>query len=112
MEGEIRIEAMIPEVHRLVAGRLTAGRGYATWRTSGTDDWLLIHTVGGAGRVVGTNGVELVLEPGDATLIAPRVRHDYGTARHSDSWDVAYSHFHPRPEWLPLLSWPQPVAGP
>src|SRR6478735_9620802 len=78
-------EAPHPHVVRIVAGEYAEGGDYATWRHQGTSDWLLIHTVGGSGRVAGTTG-EILTAPGDAVLLRPRLRHDYGTA--ADHWSL------------------------
>lgn len=100
-------EAPTPEVHRVVGGRLREGRAYATWRSRGTTDWLLMHTVAGAGRV-GDGSTELRTAPGDAVLLAPGVRHDYGTAAEPGTWELVHAHFHPRGEWMALLDWSRP----
>ncbi len=76
---------------------------YATYRSRGTTDWLLIHTLDGRGSF----GSGVFAGPGVTTLIRPGTLQDYGTAR--DRWHFLYAHFHPRPDWLPLLDWP-PVA--
>lgn len=105
-----RTESRHPVVHRVAGGHLYVESGYTTYRRRGTTDWLLIHTVSGAGRLAGRDG-EIRTAPGDATLQAPRTLHDYGTAPDADHWEIVFAHFHPRSEWLPLLAWPQPVEG-
>jgi AraC family transcriptional regulator, arabinose operon regulatory protein len=101
-----RVEAIHPEVDRLLAGGFTADAAYSTWREAGTDDWLLIHTVAGSGVVRGVAG-GIRVRAGDAVLLAPRVRHDYRTD--TDEWAILFAHFHPRPHWAPLLDWPRHV---
>jgi AraC family transcriptional regulator of arabinose operon len=101
-------EALHPHVVRVVAGAFAEGGDYATWRDRGTSDWLLIHTIAGSGRVGGPAG-ELRTSAGDAVLLPPGLRHDYGTA--SDHWSLAFAHFHPRAEWSPLLDWPIEAGG-
>jgi AraC family transcriptional regulator, arabinose operon regulatory protein len=103
------VEAIIPEVHRVDSGRLREGAAYATWRTHGTRDWLLLHTISGSGRI-GATGAAVTTTVGDAVLLPPGTLHDYRTAPEIGSWDLAYAHFHPRGEWLPLLEWPR-AAG-
>ncbi|MET0813460.1 MAG: helix-turn-helix domain-containing protein [Microbacterium sp.] len=98
-----RREAPHPHVVRVLAGEFASGPEYATWRANGTDDWLLIHTIAGAGRVVGADAA-VVTRPGETVLLRPGVRHDYRTE--VDSWTLAFAHFHPRAEWMPLLEWP------
>lgn len=101
-------EAPHPHVVRVVAGEYAEGGDYATWRHQGTSDWLLIHTIGGSGRVAGPAG-EIRTAAGDTVLLRPRLRHDYGTL--TDHWSLAFAHFHPRAEWSPLLGWPTEVGG-
>ena len=105
-----RPEAKHPEVNRMIGGLFREGPEYATWRTTGTDDFLLIHTIAGSGRV-GTAAGDLVLTTGHAVLLRPGIRHDYGTAPGSASWELVFAHFHPRSDWMPLLDWPDGGGG-
>ena len=100
----------MPNVSRLLVGHLDEGPDYATWRSRGTDDWLLIHTVSGAGGL-SVEGGTVEAATGDSHLLPPRSRHDYGTAPHAEHWEILFAHFHPRTDWIPLLHWPEPVAG-
>ncbi len=106
-----RAESRSPVVARVLGGHLDEGPEYQTFRSRGTEDWLLIHTVSGSGQLVGPGGSAVRTAAGDAVLLRPRTRHDYGTAPGSSTWEIVFSHFHPRAEWLPLLEWPQPVPG-
>ncbi|WP_237104507.1 helix-turn-helix domain-containing protein [Nonomuraea sp. MG754425] len=106
-----RPDSFIPPL----AGRVQAGAfeqtdGYAVFRRHGTQDWLLIHTVSGRGRF-GTSRGELAAEPGQSTLLRPGTPHDYGVEPRLRRWEIVFAHFHPRPEWLPLLNWPEPAPG-
>ena len=92
------------------AGHLLEGRGYAIWRSNGTTDWLLIHTVGGCGRL-GTSTDDIKAEPGTTTLIPPGVPHDYGVEEELERWELRFAHFYARPEWLSLLGWPEVAGG-
>jgi len=105
-----RTEAHTPEVHRLVAGHLHEGPGYATYRSNGTTDWLLIHTVAGQGRF-GTPAGDVLASPGQTTLIRPGTRHDYGVHPADGRWEILFAHFHARPEWTILLDWPERAPG-
>ena len=105
MNASHRPEAMQPVVHRVTGGLFREGPEYTTWRTHGTDDYLLIHTLSGAGRIGDTDG-EIQAAFGDAILLPPGVRHDYGTAPGAAGWELGFAHFHPRAEWIPLLKWP------
>jgi AraC family transcriptional regulator of arabinose operon len=105
-----RLEAHTPEVRRLVAGQFTEGPGYAIYRSRGTTDWLLIHTVAGVGRF-GSGPAAIYAQPGDTTLIPPHTEHDYGVEDVQRHWQLLFAHFHPRADWRPLLDWPQAGAG-
>lgn len=94
----------------MVAGVLVGDGRYSTWRSQGTQDYLLMYTQEGCGRV-GYRGGELLVPPGELVLIRPGVRHDYGTARGAGSWRLIWTHFQPRPHWLEWLHWPEPAVG-
>lgn len=106
-----QILTLIPHVHRLSVGTLVESAGYRVVRPRGTTDWLLIHTRAGRGRLRLPGGIEVTAAPATATLIAPGTPHDYGVAEEVSHWDIAFSHFHPRPEWSVLLDWPQVAPG-
>lgn len=97
-------------VRRLLAGEFDEGPGYATYRSRGTTDWLLIHTLEGRGRL-GTSGADVMAMPGTITLVRPRTLHDYGVEPELRRWHFLFAHFHPRPDWLPLLDWPSAAPG-
>jgi AraC family transcriptional regulator of arabinose operon len=105
-----RHEAKHPEVNRMLGGFFREGSDYSTWRSAGTDDFLLIHTTAGSGRL-GSAGGDLYVTVGDSVLVRPGVRHDYGTTSGSPVWEFAFAHFHPRSEWMPLLDWPDSGGG-
>lgn len=107
----MRVESYSPPVNRVHAGAFEQGGSYATYRTHGTTDWLLIHTVSGRGRFGSTIGIDFHAQPGDSTLLQPGALHDYGVEPEPQRWEIAFAHFHPRPEWLPLLDWPQLAPG-
>lgn len=95
---------------RLVAGEFDVGAGYATYRSRGTTDWLLMHTLDGEGRL-GTDGPDVRALPGTTTLVRPATRHDYGVEPTLQHWHFLYAHFHPRADWQPLLVWPEAAEG-
>ena len=103
---ESREESMHPVVHRLTPGHFNEGPEYSTWRTNGTTDYLLIHTISGSGRLG-----EISVGAGDAVLLRPGVRHDYSTAESATRWEFVFAHFHPRADWMPLLEWPAATGG-
>jgi AraC family transcriptional regulator of arabinose operon len=96
-------DSYTPTVRRLLAGEFDEGPEYATYRSRGTTDWLLFHTLDGRGSF----GDEVFAGPGVTTLIRPGTLQNYRTA--TGRWHFLFAHFHPRPDWLPLLDWP-PVA--
>lgn len=105
-----REESAHPAVNRITGGYFREGADYSTWRTNGTDDFLLIHTVAGAGRFGSREG-SLEVGAGDAVLLRPGVLHDYATAPGSTRWEFAFAHFHARGDWMPMLDWPVTLGG-
>ncbi|GAA1693460.1 helix-turn-helix domain-containing protein [Kribbella yunnanensis] len=97
-------ESPTPEVRRLVAGEFDEGPEYTTFRRRGTTDWLLVLTLHGSGHFSG-----VVAERGTVILVRPGTLHDYGTV--GERWHFMYAHLHPKPEWLPLLDWPEVAPG-
>ena len=106
-----RLESFAPTVQRILAGAFTGGPEYAVRRRLGTTDWLLVNTVAGHGRFGPAAGPFLTTGTGDLVLIRAGTRHDYGTAPGHGHWNLQFAHFHPRPDWLALLDWPEPVTG-
>lgn len=97
-------------VESINAGAFAVGLDYATNRPSGTDDWLLIFTEAGAGRVAGT-GKHAEVRAGQAILYTPHSPQDYSTSRAEAHWNLLWSHFRPSPNWLGWLQWPTLVPG-
>lgn len=85
-------------------GEFDEGPDYATYRRRGTTDWLLVQTLDGQGRFGHVRA-----EPGSVTLVRPGTLHDYATV--GDRWHFLYAHVHPKPDWLPLLDWPEVAPG-
>jgi AraC family transcriptional regulator of arabinose operon len=94
----------------LVSGYFRRGPRYSAFRPGGTDDWLLIATLDGAGRF-GHAGDDLVTAAGDLVLLPPNVPHDYSAAAAVGRWDLLWVHFHPRPHWMDALAWPVLPGG-
>ncbi len=103
-------EAFHPTLRHLVMGHFHEGRGYATWRQRGTNDWLLIATLSGSGRF-GFTGGEIRTVPGEIVLLHPGTLHDYSVAPESPSWELLWAHFHPHPHWMQWLDWPEIAPG-
>ncbi|MEE1617732.1 helix-turn-helix domain-containing protein [Brachybacterium sp. J153] len=105
------VEFPIPEVGRVVAGELAQEADYRVLRSRGTPDWLLLHTVSGAGLVHGADGSRLRTVPGQAVLLRPGTLQDYGTDPATGTWRLLYAHVHPPATWLALLDWPEDSPG-
>jgi len=104
-----RTEQHHPQVAQIVTGHFHETAGYDTWRARGTDDWLLIATVGGGGRFGHAAG-ETTTRAGDLVLLRPGTPHDYGVLA-GGRWELLWTHFHPRPDWTPWLAWPAEALG-
>lgn len=102
-------ETPAPPPGILIAGHDSEPRGYATWRTSGTRDWLITLTLAGSGRY-GYAGGEYHCERGDVLLLAPGTPHDYATAS-AAPWEFYWAHFLPRHHWTLWLNLPQRAPG-
>ncbi len=99
-----------PSATPIVTGVLQGDARYTAWRSRGTQDYLLMYTCEGCGRVGHLRG-EVQVQPGEVVLIRPGTRHDYGTARSAKRWELVWAHFQPRPHWLEWLAWPEPAPG-
>ncbi|APX34832.1 hypothetical protein BH708_11515 [Brachybacterium sp. P6-10-X1] len=95
----------------MLAGELDQGAGYHVRRSRGTEDWLLLHTLDGAGIVHAPDGTRLVTTSGDAVLLRPGTPHDYGTDPSARHWHLLFCHVHPPATWLALLDWPEAAPG-
>lgn len=93
-----------------IADEFRRGRTYTNWRPRGTDDWLMIYTVEGAGFLT-TASREGRTRPGDVTLYAPGEYHDYKTDPQTGRWHLLWTHFKPKPSWHPWLRWPTGPHG-
>lgn len=101
-----------PDFDRVLPGRLSVGPGYDAVRSRGTQEWVLIHTIGGAGLVTARDGGQLALTPNSVVAFSPHTPQDYATHPESDSWELLWVHLRPRPEWLTLLlDWPAVAPG-
>ena len=106
------VETPFITVPQLVTGHFHEGPGYGAWRTHGTNDWLLILTIDGAGRFGYRGGTgEMISRPGDLMLHTPGSFHDYGVERQLQRWELIWTHFHARPSWHELLNWPEITPG-
>src|ERR1700760_2269200 len=97
-----RYETAHPKVTHLVAGSFRQRHKYYAWRPNGTNDWLLVLTLTGLGRF-GFVGGEIFTHPGELMLLKPGTLHDYGLESQKRSWELRWTHFHPRPHWIDWL---------
>ncbi|WP_162801567.1 helix-turn-helix domain-containing protein [Brachybacterium saurashtrense] len=100
-----------PGTERVLLGELEQDAEYRVRRSHGTTDWLLLHTVAGAGIVHGADGTAVRTHPGRAVLLRPDTLHDYGTDPAAGRWRLLYCHVHPPAPWLALMDWPQAAPG-
>lgn len=103
-------ETPYQSIFQLFTGRFVQGKGYKTWRTRGTDDWLFVYTLAGKGRFGHKDG-DLVTQPGDAVFIKPHTLHDYGVEASLEHWELAWVHFHPRANWRAYLQFLEIAPG-
>ncbi|HEX9995789.1 MAG TPA: helix-turn-helix domain-containing protein [Abditibacterium sp.] len=97
-------------VAQLFCDRFQQGPSYSSWRPTGSEDWLLIHTDAGCGQFRTRVGTLLARE-GQVVLFAPGELQDYGTSPTEDSWELMWVHFQPRPHWSAWLKWPHHENG-
>ncbi len=97
-------------VLQVVAGHFQETAGYSVWRPQGTDDWLLVLTIDGLGRFE-LDGQQVIAELGDLILLRPHTPHAYGVEASLLRWELIWTHFRARPEWVEWLDWPEAVPG-
>jgi AraC family transcriptional regulator of arabinose operon len=103
-------------VERIVTGHFHRAADYRTWRPRGSGDWLLIHTVAGAGQLElpaanGRSTLRRSLVPGEAVLFGLHAPQSYVTDPTAGRWELRWAHFQPRPHWRPWLRWPELAPG-
>ena len=98
-------------VMTLVAGHFKQLSGYYAYRPRGSDDYLLIYTISGQGRFGTADGRERLALPGDVVLLLPGAYHDYSVGIGHSRWELVWTHFLPRGDWLDLLNWPEDEPG-
>jgi AraC family transcriptional regulator of arabinose operon len=72
--------------------------GYGVHRPHGADSWLFTWTTGGRGRLR-QGASETRAGAGDLVVLAPGVRHDYGTEPGAAHWRFWWAHCQARPSW-------------
>ena len=98
-------------VSMLFTGHFSSGPGYEAYRPAGTNNYLLIYTLAGLGRFRTSDGRAHSAKLGELTLVAPGTHHDYGVEQTQQHWEILWTHFQPRAEWLDLLDWPEIDPG-
>lgn len=101
-----------PVIEGVLPGRMAVGPGSDTVRPRGVPEWVLLHTVGGRGRLRPATSREW-LELPSRSIVAyrPHVPQEYAAAPSPGSWDVQWAHLQPRTDWLPLLEWAPCAPG-
>ena len=89
----------------LLSAHFVMGDRYHVFRSRGTESWLLLWTVGGAGFFRSASGAVVRARPGDLHCYRPGVETEYGTPRRS-TWDFHWVHFSARPAWAAWLKLP------
>lgn len=95
----------------LVTGHFQSGSGYYAYRPQGTDDYLMIYTLAGLGRFRMPDQRQYLCRPHEIILCAPGTYQDYGVEESLSYWDLLWTHFRPRTDWLDLLGWPVLESG-
>ncbi len=89
----------------LIAGHYDASARYFVEREEGRNDWLLLISLDGLGRVA-SGKIVASLPPGALALIPPQAPQDYRTAPEGPGfWDFVWIHFFPPLHWHTLLNW-------
>lgn len=101
-----------PVIDGVLPGRMSVGRGFDTVRPHGVPEWVILHTVGGCGRLRPASSHEWVeLPPRTIVAYRPHTPQEYAAAPSSGGWDVQWAHVQPRTDWLPLLEWSPCAQG-
>ena len=90
--------------------RNTTASPHHVVRPGGTDTYILEYALDGRGFLNG--GAEsLPILPGELLLFRPGVPQDYGMDVKTGIWEHIWVCFHPRPDWRPILDWPDVIPG-
>lgn len=99
------------DVTTLFTGHFKQGPGYEAYRPRGTNDYLLIYTLAGLGRFRTADQRQHLVRPHDLVLCAPDTHQDYGVEPTLHHWELIWTHFQPRSDWLDLIDWPSIEPG-
>ena len=100
-----------PPVSPLAPGHYRGRAIRHTFRVHGTRDWLLIYTLAGSGLYRFAGGGAYRSRAGDVTLYRPGAFQDYQFSPETRQWDLLWTHFLARSDWLPWLNWPEIAPG-
>jgi AraC family transcriptional regulator of arabinose operon len=106
-----RATTYCPPVSALTPGDYRGRTIRHTFRARGTQDWLLIYTLGGSGLYRFSDGGEFRSRAGDVTLYRPGIFQDYQFDPEAGKWDLLWAHFLAPTDWLPWLNWPEIALG-
>lgn len=106
-----RINSTVRSVVAPIADEFDQGGSYGTQRPRGSNDWLLIYTVEGAGLIARPGLPGWTLSAGQVVLLAPGAFQDYRTDPQVGRWRLLWTHFHPRAHWAAWLRWPELAPG-
>ena len=84
--------------------------GFEVWRSRGTHEWTLIHTVSGVG-LVGTGTRERRVEAGHTVVFQPGTPQHYLIHPSSRTWRILWCHFNLQRDWRMWLDWPEIENG-
>lgn len=98
------------QVESVVAGNFRRDSEYTNWRSRGTNDWLLIFTIDGCGRVA-SGSHEIIVQRGTVTLYQPGTPQYYRTDPATGRWHILWCHFQMQPRWKSWLDWPTQTRG-
>lgn len=105
-----RSTAAYPVVPGPVFDEFVHGPEYLIYRPAGIPEWVLLNTLDGEGVFRSATGTRVAAPPGSVTVVPAGSSHEFWP-RPGGSWRFQFAQFRPRPDWLSLLSWPEPVAG-
>lgn len=94
----------------LLADEFRCVPGYEVWRSRGTQEWTLIHTVSGVG-LVGTGTREHRVEAGHTVVFQPGTPQHYLIHPSSRTWRMVWCHFNLQRDWRMWLDWPEIENG-
>lgn len=97
------IEVLLADESRYVPG-------FEAWRSRGTHEWTLIHTVSGVG-LVGTGTQEHRVEAGHTVVFQPGIPQRYLIHPNARTWRIIWCHFNLQRDWRMWLDWPEIEKG-